>query len=83
MDILSSLRKRLDAYYKRKGLKIKAVAAKALDEYLKQRRHKIRRFKRIALIQALSTALDAFWLGDQRASRRTSRHSPSPKPTYS
>ena len=37
VDIPISLRKRLDAYCKREGLKIKAVVAKALDEYLKQR----------------------------------------------
>jgi len=37
VDIPSSLRRRLDAYCKREGLKIKAVVAKALDEYLKQK----------------------------------------------
>ena len=31
------LKKRLDQYCEKEGLKIKAVVAKALDEYLKQR----------------------------------------------
>ena len=36
--IPAELKKRLDQYCQREGLKIKAVIAKALDEYLKARK---------------------------------------------
>ena len=37
VDIPISLKKRLDAYCKREGLKIKAVVRKALEKYLDER----------------------------------------------
>jgi hypothetical protein len=36
-EIPSELRKRLDEYCKKEGLKIKAVVSKALDEYLRSK----------------------------------------------